>query len=32
VNGRVVEIDVRTMLKMLSKQLRELGIEMRQGR
>jgi len=32
VNGRVVEIDVRTMLKMLSKQLRELGIEMRQER
>ncbi|MEM0467962.1 MAG: RAD55 family ATPase [Pyrobaculum sp.] len=30
VNGRVAEIDVKTMLKMLSKQLRELGIEVRQ--
>ncbi|ABL88418.1 conserved hypothetical protein [Pyrobaculum islandicum DSM 4184] len=28
-NGRVVEIDVKTMLKMLNKQLREMGIEIR---
>ena len=31
-DSRVVEIDVKTMLKMLNKQLMELGIEVRQGR
>jgi KaiC/GvpD/RAD55 family RecA-like ATPase len=30
VNGRVVEIDVKNMLKMLNKQLRELGIEVKE--
>ncbi len=29
-DGRVVEIDVKTMLKMLSRQLKEMGIEVRQ--
>ncbi|MCU7788627.1 RAD55 family ATPase [Pyrobaculum sp. 3827-6] len=30
VDGRVAEIDVKTMLKTLSRQLREMGIEIRQ--
>jgi KaiC/GvpD/RAD55 family RecA-like ATPase len=30
VDGRVVEIDVKNMLKMLSRQLRELGIEVKE--
>jgi KaiC/GvpD/RAD55 family RecA-like ATPase len=30
VDGRVVEIDVKNMLKMLNKQLRELGIEVKE--
>jgi KaiC/GvpD/RAD55 family RecA-like ATPase len=30
VDGRVVEIDVKTMLKMLNKQLMELGIEVKE--
>lgn len=32
VNGRVAEIDVKTMPKMLSKQLREMGIEVKSSR
>ncbi|MCI4446804.1 MAG: ATPase, partial [Pyrobaculum sp.] len=30
VDGRVVEIDVKNMLKMLSRQLRELGVEVKE--